>query len=133
MTSIDGYTTFRDESELHRRLLNQEELILDVTEAISVELANSGMMKKELADKLGKTKGYISQILGGRNLTLRTLADIADALGCKVHLGLRRKQSSSGEVVEFPVEDLPSKWQSKKPSWGGNNIVPPEPTFAKAA
>ncbi len=62
-------------------VLEQQHLILDVTEMI-VELMNErGVTRSELADRLGKTKGHISQLLSGsRNLTLRTLSDIFVAL-----------------------------------------------------
>ena len=55
-----------------RKLLAQEELILEVTETICELLENEKISRKELADRLGKSKGFISQLLnGGRNLTLR--------------------------------------------------------------
>lgn len=70
-----------------RRLLAQEELILEVTEVLCGLLGEENISKKELADRLGKTKGFVSQLLnGGRNLTLRTVADILHVLGYKVTL-----------------------------------------------
>lgn len=69
------------------RLLAQEELILEVTEVLCGLLGEEKVSRKELADRLGKTKGFISQLLnGGRNLTLRTVADILHVLGYKVFL-----------------------------------------------
>jgi transcriptional regulator with XRE-family HTH domain len=70
-----------------RKLLAQEELILEVTETICELLKNEAVSRKELAERLGKSKGFISQLLnGGRNLTLRTVADILHVLGYKVSL-----------------------------------------------
>jgi len=70
-----------------RKLLAQEELILEVTETLCELLENEQISRKELADRLRKTKGFISQLLGGgRNLTLRTVADILHVLGYKVAL-----------------------------------------------
>lgn len=70
--------------------LRQEELILEVTEAMARALRTSGLTKTELAARLGKSKGFVSQILGGgKNLTLRTLADVSGALGCKVQVQLK--------------------------------------------
>ena len=69
------------------RLLAQEELILEVTEVLCGLLEEEKISKKELAERLGKTKGFVSQLLnGGRNLTLRTVADILYVLGYKVAL-----------------------------------------------
>jgi transcriptional regulator with XRE-family HTH domain len=74
--------------------LRQEELILDATEALAQALRSSGLTQSELAARLGKTKGFVSQILGGgKNLTLRTLADVAGALGCKVQIQLRAEKA----------------------------------------
>jgi len=70
-----------------RRLLAQEELILEVTETLCELLEKENVSRKDLADRLGKTKGFVSQLLnGGRNLTLRTVADILYVLGYKVTL-----------------------------------------------
>ena len=73
----------------HRRRprLRREELILDVTEALTQAMAASGVTRAELARRLGSTRGHITQLLaGGRNLTLGTIAEIADALGCTVEV-----------------------------------------------
>ncbi len=80
-------------------LLRQEELILDVTEALVGALQDANVSRKELADRLGRTPGYVSQVLGGgRNLTLRTVSDIALALGVKPVFGvsLDARQSFDG-------------------------------------
>jgi len=70
-----------------RRFLAQEELILEVTETICDILEKEKISRKELADRLGKSKGFISQLLnGGRNLTLRTVADILHVLGYRASL-----------------------------------------------
>ena len=54
------------------RLIAQEELIIEVTETLCELLEKEGgkISRKELAERLGKTKGFVSQLLnGGRNLT----------------------------------------------------------------
>ena len=80
-------TTYEEMELEDARGLRQEELILEVTEAIAKALEASEINQSELAARLGKTKGYVSQLMGGgRNLTLRTLADVADALGCRVRV-----------------------------------------------
>ena len=93
-----------------RRLLAQEELILEVTEVLCGLLEEEKISKKELAHRLGKSKGFVSQLLnGGRNLTLRTLADILHALGYKVALspykeaGQRLKKSATKKAKRQPA------------------------------
>ena len=81
------YEVFRDASAQNRRLLRQEELILEVTEALAGATIRQGITKAELARRLGKSKGFVSQLLAGdRNLTLRTIADISDALACRAQV-----------------------------------------------
>jgi plasmid maintenance system antidote protein VapI len=93
--------------------LRQEELIIEVTEALARALRTSGLTQTELASRLGKTKGFVSQILGGgRNLTLRTLADVAGALGCKVQVQLKRQDSAS---VPASSEGVPAMGRSASP------------------
>jgi transcriptional regulator with XRE-family HTH domain len=69
------------------KLMAQEDLIMEVTETLCELLEKEKVSRKELADRLGKSKGFVSQLLnGGRNLTLRTVADILYVLGYKVTL-----------------------------------------------
>jgi transcriptional regulator with XRE-family HTH domain len=68
----------------YERLLAQERLILDATEAVVRLLDDQTLSRQELARRLGKTKGFISRILSGEhNMTLRTLADVGYALDCE--------------------------------------------------
>jgi transcriptional regulator with XRE-family HTH domain len=100
------YESFRDASTTQRRLLRQEELILEVTEALADVLQKHAITRTELAHRLGKTKGFVSQLLsGGRNLTLRTIADIADALGYRLAVKLERAE------VELPRRSS-EKWRA---------------------
>lgn len=86
-----------------KRLVRQEELILDVTEALTQALKQVEMNQSELADKLGRTRGFVSQLFaGGRNLTLRTISDIALALGFRPRL----KLCSEKDWSQFTVESL---------------------------
>ena len=47
------------------RLVRQEELILQVTETLTQALDEAGVTKAELARRLGKSPGFVSQVLGG--------------------------------------------------------------------
>jgi len=87
-----------------RRLLAQEEFILEVTEVLCALIEQEKVSRKELADRLGKSKGFISQLLnGGRNLTLRTVADILHVLGYKVSISPYKegRQRQESKVIEF--------------------------------
>ncbi len=78
------------------RLLDQEELILQVTEMLCGLLAKEQITRQELAARLGKSKGFVSQLLnGGRNLTLRTLADILHVLGYQLQLRPYKRETEN--------------------------------------
>jgi transcriptional regulator with XRE-family HTH domain len=84
----------------HERMLDQERLILHATEAIVGLLIEQSVSRQELANRLGKSKGLVSQLLSGeRNMTLRTLADLGHALG--VRFSVRPVPVSAG--VPMPV------------------------------
>jgi transcriptional regulator with XRE-family HTH domain len=99
----------------------REELILEVTEALTQAMAAAGVTRAELARRLGSTRGHVSQLLaGGRNLTLGTIAEIADALGCTVELRVAaggRRASLRSHHVEVPGEGG-SRRPPRRPSLG---------------
>lgn len=66
-----------------QRLHAQEGLIEAVGVAIREMLAAKEMNQVSLAKALDKTEGHVSRLLNGRNLTLRTFADICFAIGVK--------------------------------------------------
>jgi transcriptional regulator with XRE-family HTH domain len=74
----------------------QEGLILEVAEQVWAALERRGVSKQELAQRLGTGKSHVTQVLnGGRNMTLRTLSDIAEALNQRVHVQLRDVESEA--------------------------------------
>ena len=73
----------KDSKEM--RLYQEEWLILQTTILIEEVMEEKGIRKKELAERLGRSKGYITQLLDGRaNMTLRTVADVMWALDCSL-------------------------------------------------
>jgi transcriptional regulator with XRE-family HTH domain len=109
------------------KLMAQGDLIMEVTETLCELLEKEKVTRKELADRLGKTKGFVSQLLnGGRNLTLRTVADIIHVLGYKVSLtpykeGYEREHCN---IIEFQ----PWYTQIKRPGlrWKQGEVSFPE-------
>lgn len=110
----DEVAKFIESSQDNRRLFLQEELIVEITERLAAEMAAQCISQKLLAEKLGCTKGYVSQLLnGGKNLTLRSLANLADALDCKPNFALERNQGVvQRKVINFPTSfcNMP-QWQ----------------------
>lgn len=57
---------------------------------IKQQLGTQGLSQLELAQRLGISEGRVSQLLNGRgNLTLRTMARIAQVLGLELQVVVR--------------------------------------------
>ena len=98
-------------SEPDRRRYAQNSLIVDAAIAISKAVESAQITQKDLAARLGKTEGYVSQVLsGGSNFTLRTLADVAYALDCMVDLVLKPIHASSA-VFTTATKTAPASWK----------------------
>lgn len=70
-----------------------EELILDINEQIVERMQASGLRRSDLADRLGTSRAFVTKLLDGHeNLTLKTLARVANALEMKVDLRLRPRE-----------------------------------------
>lgn len=66
----------------HMRLFQQERAIYEVTELIEVLMGELGVSRADLAKRLGKTRGWVTQLLDGEaNKTVRTVADVLAVLG----------------------------------------------------
>jgi transcriptional regulator with XRE-family HTH domain len=90
----------------------QEGLILDVTEQIWERMQELGLKKQDLAERLDCGKSHVTQLLnGGRNMTLRTLSDIAEAINCEVKIS----------VCENTAAVNPLHWFKKYKSIGAAN------------
>lgn len=63
----------------------QERVVIAVTEAIAEAMEHAGLKRSDVAEKLGRTRSHISQLLSGRrNLTLRSLGDVLWACGVEL-------------------------------------------------
>jgi transcriptional regulator with XRE-family HTH domain len=79
----------------------QERCIVALTESLGALIESAGISRAELAKRINRSKGYVSQVLSGsRNMTLRTLADIAWACGQEIG-GL---QSAPLGIANVPFE-----------------------------
>lgn len=63
------------------RSYQQERAILEVTELVCQLMDEQGVTRRELAKRLGRTKGYIDRLLNGRaGMTVRVISDVFTAL-----------------------------------------------------
>src|SRR4051812_37073738 len=87
------------------KLFQQERAILEATMRICEAMKEQGVSRSQLAQKLGKSKGYVSQLLDGQqNMTLRTLSDVFLVLGRAVHLHTGPVEGSVRPPVTLSLE-----------------------------
>ncbi len=104
------------------RRIVQEKVILAATEAIWAEMKRTGVRKVDLADTLQVSKAYVTQALdGGRNLTLRTVADFAFALGCEVRLDLASEAFDESKNITLSSAERESPGKPKSKESAGTN------------
>jgi transcriptional regulator with XRE-family HTH domain len=102
------------EQKAYALLLAEESLILDTQIAIQSILNEKGITQADLARKMGVGESYVSQMLGAsaRNLTLRTVARVMDALGEIPHVTIRRR------LDEFCERSKPYECDADFGPWG---------------
>jgi transcriptional regulator with XRE-family HTH domain len=137
MSKLKDWVSATPERE---RIYAQEKLIVDTAEEIWAAMDELQVSKAQLASSLGKSKAYVSQILNGsRNMTLRTLADIASSLGKKVSVRLLDAheadawQPVEGVVVRYtePFRAPEEIEVSNTSRW--SNVIPLRQETCKAA
>ena len=64
-----------------------EQLILGLTEQIVAAMKDLIINRAELASRLGVSRAFVTKLLNGNpNMTLKTMASVAKALGCAVNI-----------------------------------------------
>jgi transcriptional regulator with XRE-family HTH domain len=92
-----------------KQAFNQERAILEATELICEIMDKRRVTRSELARRLGKTKGFVTQLLDGRaNMTIRTLADIFTALDHTIHFRDSFEGDDEGYVYKVRLD---GDWQ----------------------
>jgi hypothetical protein len=100
------------------RLYQQERAILEFTELLCQIMDEEEVTRSELARRLGKTKGYITQLLDGRtNMTVRTMSDVFGVLDRAVHF--------QDGPLSVAVQSAPLLWINEELCWGGNGSLWP--------
>jgi transcriptional regulator with XRE-family HTH domain len=85
-----------------RRLHEQERLVAWATERISEAMEEGEVSKADLARLLETSRANVTGLLsGGRNMTLRTLAEVACVLGHRVEISLEPLRE--GRYMSAPV------------------------------
>jgi transcriptional regulator with XRE-family HTH domain len=115
----------------YERLLAQEALILDATELISELMEARGLSRAELAKRIGKARGFVTQVLSGsRNMTLRTFADLAYALDARVTVQALPIASLYGQSFAGQTATARVAWQSLLDFYSGGRASAQAPSTA---
>jgi predicted transcriptional regulator len=85
---------------------------VSVTVRVRVVRLRLAITKVELATRLGRTKGFVTRIIAGKqNFTLRTIADVTEALGHRVDVGVG---AASGRQVSIDVREATTSSRRRK-------------------
>lgn len=104
-----------EQDEQGRRILEQERLILEVTEAIATLLEEQNVSRSELARRIGKSPAFVSKLLrGDNNFTLRTLSDVFFAVDRAAHLSL----GDVGDGARMCAGPAPTPLRIDSAGWG---------------
>ncbi len=100
-----------------RLAIKQHRLTLDITQQLADAMERTGLTVTKLAGQLRKSKAWISKMIhGGRNLTLFTIVEAADALGCEVSVQLLPRQVLSSANSDTATASAHSLTLPRAPS-----------------
>lgn len=105
------------------RLYQQERAIQDVTDLICEVMDEEHVSRSQLAGHIGKTKGYVTQLLDGRaNMTVRTISDVFCALGRAIHFQDGPLDATVNASPVFSI-NVGSDWGKQFQPWTPNVVV----------
>jgi hypothetical protein len=98
------------------QLFQQERLIAAITELMCRTMKECDVKRNAMAEHLGKSKGWVSQILTGEaNLTLRTVADFFTALNKRLSVSIEDISQEQAPLrcvtIAFNAQSLDDAWQ----------------------
>ena len=95
-----------------------EGVIIEITEQIALRMKELGLKKKDLAERLGVSKAYVTRLLqGNHNMSIRKLVEVAAALGygARCNCALRRARHPFSPP-RSPQAWSPSRRSRRSPS-----------------
>jgi transcriptional regulator with XRE-family HTH domain len=80
---------------------------LDYTSALWVAMRRGDVSQVELANRIGKKPAYISRVLNGApNITIRTMVEMALALGMRVQITLLEKEAVGATLYTSMAQNV---------------------------
>lgn len=106
---FDDYLSTHLADDQKRRRYVQNSAIVDAAVELNRALEFAGISQRELAERLGKSEGFVSQVLsGGSNVTLRTLGDFAWGLNCSFEFTIRHGGGVSYQRDSWQAPEIES-------------------------
>lgn len=79
----------------YRKLYAIEGLVTDAAELVARLMQEQGLNKAQLARRLGKSRAWVTHLLGGKaNMTMRTFAEVIHLLGAQACLSTQPQPSA---------------------------------------
>ena len=89
METATAWVRRKSEDPSFRQLYEEERLILEAAEEIAAAMAEHGLTRANLAERIGSSRANVTRLLSGsRNMTLRSLAKLAHACGHRAEVQL---------------------------------------------
>ncbi|HEX3554488.1 MAG TPA: helix-turn-helix transcriptional regulator [Thermoanaerobaculia bacterium] len=88
----------------------------DFAREVHLRMREKGISAAELARRLGTSKAYVSQLLGGGNFTLLTMVKVAMALDLVVRVHLEGQEERARAARDANVVDLPQRDTGSTPA-----------------
>lgn len=93
-----------------KRLMNQEDLLAEISERLLLEIKSHGVSEEWLAEALRKDSSYVDGLVHGfANITVRELADVFSAFDKVVSLSLVGPEISSSKLVKSVHATVPRR------------------------
>jgi len=83
----------------YEELLAEETLVVNVLEDLLGALKDKGLSQADLARRLGVSRSSVNRIFRGRNLTVRTVARLAHAIGVDMNFQVQTNRFESLSIA----------------------------------
>lgn len=80
------FSELLDGDLVKERIFAEESLVIDVMDRLAGWMADHNITRADLARRLGTSPANVTQMLRGRNVSLRTLAAAVHVMGGAVHV-----------------------------------------------
>jgi hypothetical protein len=101
-----------DHDPLKERIFAEESLVIDVMDRLAGWMSDHNITRAELARRLGTSPANVTQMLRGRNVSLRTLAAAVHVMGGAVHFMIQPAEGEHAREARgegSPAQQAPTR------------------------